>query len=329
MKRHLLEAIFILLVLLLISIIFFVNYTLFWRPMISLDKPSLIITLDKKTTALSFVHDLKAQKLIQSQNILLFYIRLQRFSQKLKAGVYQVKPNETVSIFLERVVDGDVLVLPFRIISGKTQKDVTEDAQNAPYLLYKSDSWNKIQDKYQNAEGLLLADTYHYDAGSDSESIFIRANQNLNQYLNKSWQSRMPDLPYKTPYEMLIAASIIEKEAAVPEERKIISGVIVNRLAKKMRLQMDPTVIYSISQRYNKVLTHQDLLINSPYNTYFNYGLPPTPIAMVGSDSIDAAAQPQMSSYLYYVAKGDGRHEFSETYKDHSAAIKKYLRNDK
>lgn len=181
---------------------------------------------------------------------------------------------------------------------------------------------------YPSAEGLLLADTYQYQGGSSSKALLEQAHRNLLNYLNISWTNRAANLPYKTPYELLIAASIIEKETAIAQERKLISGVMVNRLKKKMPLQMDPTVIYGLGNQYTGKLTHNDLLIESPYNSYLNRGLPPTPIAMVGKEAIDAAAHPQLSNYLYFVAKGDGTHQFSETYEQQKQAINQYRRKD-
>jgi UPF0755 protein len=124
----------------------------------------------------------------------------------------------------------------------------------------------------------------------------------------------------------LIVASILEKEAALPKERRLISGVIVNRLKNHMMLQMDPTVIYGLGEAYQGTLTHQQMTIDSPYNTYLYKGLPPTPIAMVSVDAIDAASHPEVSAYLYFVAKGDGTHEFNTTYAKHREAINQYMR---
>ena len=128
-------------------------------------------------------------------------------------------------------------------------------------------------------------------------------------------------MPYTTPYQLLVVASILEKEAASPEEKRLISGVIVNRLKKKMRLQMDPTVIYGEDKCYARRQPHDDLGTVSPYNTYRHHGLPPTPIAMVGKDALSAAAHPTMTNYLYFVARGDGMHDFSETYEEQRRAI--------
>ena len=162
----------------------------------------------------------------------------------------------------------------------------------------------------------------------------MQANKNLQNYIETLWANRNPVVPYKNAYELLIAASIIEKEASLPLERKIISGIIVNRLKLRMPLQMDPTVIYAVAneKRLKQLstegsappLTREDLKIKSPYNTYTNRGLPPTPIAMVGKESLEAAAHPEENSYLYFYAKGDGSHQFSKTYKEQQQAIHQF-----
>ena len=198
----------------------------------------------------------------------------------------------------------------------------------ATHLEYHPEDWSSIQDHHINAEGLLLADTYQYNAGSTSKTLLKQAHHNLIQYLDGVWKSRDPNLPYKTPYELLTAASIIEKETALASERQLISGVVVNRLKKGMPLQMDPTVIYSLQEKYTGKLSHNDLQVDSPYNSYKHRGLPPGPIAMVGKDSINAAAHPQWSNYLYFVARGDGGHHFSETYVQQINAINKYQHKD-
>ena len=136
----------------------------------------------------------------------------------------------------------------------------------------------------------------------------------------------MPGLPYQTAYEMLIAASIIEKETAIPKERRLIAGIIINRLRKHMPLQMDPTVIYALGSQYHGTLRREDLQIDSPFNSYLHRGLPPTPIAMVDKDAIDAAAHPEPTDYLYFVATGNGSHHFSVNYEEQKQAIQYYLR---
>ncbi|MCW8407660.1 endolytic transglycosylase MltG [Legionella sp. PATHC035] len=307
---------------------FFSNYIQIIRPIIPKEGAPVIITLDRTASASQFVKILKEKNLIHSDSALLMMIRFSGLSSQLKAGVYQIKPGETAMQLVHRIVAGDVLTQNFTVIAGTTQQKISQDLAKAAYLNYSPEDWRSIQDDHPNAEGLLLADTYQYHGGSSGKSLLEHAHRNLISYLNMSWTNRAPNLPYTTPYELLIAASIIEKETAVPQERKLISGVMVNRLNKKMPLQMDPTVIYGLGAAYKGKLSHNDLLIDSPYNSYHYRGLPPTPIAMVGKEALDAAAHPQLSNYLYFVAKGDGTHQFSETYEQQKQAINQYKRKD-
>lgn len=306
------------------SLIFWNAYNLLANPLVTKQENEVVITLDRSTSASQFVQLLKDKNLLQNQVPLLLFIRISGLSQQLKAGVYQVKPGETAIELLYRVQAGDVLTKKFTIIAGSTQQKIAQELLNASYLDYHPGDWLLVQEEHPNAEGLLLADTYLYQGGSTSKSVLIHAHRNLMTYLNRVWANRAPDLPYKTPYELLIAASIIEKETAVPQERQLISGVLVNRLNKHMPLQMDPTVIYGLGTAYTGKLSHNDMQTDSPYNSYRYRGLPPTPIAMVSKDALDAASHPQLSDYLYFVAKGDGSHQFSETYQQQRQAIDQY-----
>lgn len=315
-------------------ILFFIGFTivsldfyrLFYRPMVVGKNEDTIVRVDKFTSASSLVRLLEARHFIQSKRLFLLFIRMQNLSQHLKAGVYQIIEGESAAAFLYRVAAGDVLKEPFRIIEGTTQAQVSTNLEHAVYLTYHENDWQAIAATFPSAEGLLLADTYLYDAGSQSSDLLQRAHKNLQQFLASSWQQRSSDLPYKTSYELLIAASILEKEAAKPREKRLIAGVIVNRLRKNMPLQMDPTVIYALGTHYTGKLSRDDLHIDSPYNTYRYRGLPPTPIAMVGKDAIDAAAHPEPTDYLYFVARGDGTHYFSVTYEQQKQAISRYIR---
>jgi UPF0755 protein len=283
-----------------------------------------IIRLDKHASAASFVHELYRRNMIKFPRIVLLWIRVQGYASQLKAGVYEIKPGESLQDLLSHIIAGDVVVLPFRIIEGTTQRTIALQLSSSPYLIQQTDAWEKIAEGHPSAEGLLMADTYNYDADTMSGALLMTAHQSLMLFLQDAFDKRASDLPYKTPYELLIAASIIENEAADSDEQRLISGVIVNRLRQHMPLQMDPTVIYAMGPRFQGKLTHQDLSVDSPYNTYNHYGLPPTPIAMVGRAAIIAAAHPTPSKYLYYVATGDGRHHFSETYDQQRQAISKY-----
>ncbi|KTD73135.1 endolytic transglycosylase MltG [Legionella tucsonensis] len=327
--RHKKQVLFLIILFFMSFLSFFlITYIQITRAIVSEQGSPIIITVEPAASASQFVKNLKEKNLIHSSSILLMMIRYSGLSSQLKAGVYQVNPGETPMQLVHRIVAGDVLTQNFTIVAGTTQQKISQDLLKAAYLNYRSEDWRSIKGDHPNAEGLLLADTYQYPGGSSGKSLLEHAHRNLMSYLNTSWANRAPNLPYKSPYELLTAASIIEKESAIPQERKLISGVMVNRLNKKMPLQMDPTVIYGLGSAYTGKLSHNDLLIDSPYNSYHNRGLPPTPIAMVGKEALDAAAHPQLSNYLYFVAKGDGAHQFSETYEQQKRAINQYKRKD-
>ena len=331
-------------------------YNLFFLPLNLAGKSDYVLVIDKATTAKKLVSRLKYDKLYDGERLLLTYLKLTGMAKRIKAGVFVVHKSESVAHLVNRIVAFDVLQKTFKIIAGTTNSQIAENLQAADYLQYTDLDWNKvftltdelkifcsvdpsrdvseeclsslhIISKPQDLEGLFLADTYKYDAGSSAISLLTNANVNLKRYLFKAWEQRQIGLPYSSPYELLIAASILEKESANAEERRIISGVIVNRLRKNMRLQMDPTVIYGLKGRYTGKLSHADLQIQSRYNTYKNRGLPPTPIAAVSKDAIDAASNPEHTDYLYFVATGNGTHVFSKTYAEQRAAIQKYQRD--
>ena len=329
MKRRWLKFVAVCLAIVFIigfTIVSFNLYQLFVRPMVNDKNKPVIISVDKSTSAFSLVQMLKTRHFIQSKRLLLTFIRMQGLSQQLKAGVYQIIDGESAAHFLYRVAAGDVLIASFRIIEGTTEAQVANNLEHAAYLTYNANDWQAVAATHPSAEGLLLADTYHYDAGSKSIDLLEHAHKNLQQFLESSWQQRSPGLPYKTSYELLIAASILEKEAADPREKRLIAGVIINRLRKNMPLQMDPTVIYALGAGYTGKLSRENLHIDSPYNTYRYRGLPPTPIAMVGKDAINAAANPEPTDYLYFVARGDGSHYFSVNYEEQKQAVARYIR---
>ena len=173
-------------------------------------------------------------------------------------------------------------------------------------------------------EGWYLPDTYFYDQHRPSLMLLDRAHQAMIEVLQSEWAIRQPDLPYQSPYEALIMASLIEKETAIGSERAQIAGVFVRRLNKRMRLQTDPTVIYGLGAGFDGNLRRADLRRDSPYNTYTRHGLPPTPIAMPGRAAIHAALHPASGDTLYFVAKGDGSHYFSSTLEEHQRAVRRY-----
>jgi len=177
------------------------------------------------------------------------------------------------------------------------------------------------------AEGEFFPDTYRFAANTSDAAILTIAYDSMQRALGAAWQTRGPDLPLATPYEALILASIVEKEAALESERALIAGVFVNRLRKGMRLQSDPTVVYGLGDHYDGTIHTRDLLRDNPYNTYTREGLPPTPIALPGRESLLAAVRPSTTGALYFVATGlgDGAHHFSSTLQEHNSAVQTYL----
>ncbi len=304
-----------------------IGYWFINEPLLPSNASPIIISLNKSTTAAGLVGLLKEKKLIRSSRLVLALIRYGHLAHRLKAGVYQINPGERIVEFLYRVVAGDGLHFNIALIEGNTLNKTAITFQQAPYLEYEPSIWSDFKQNHLNAEGLFLADTYQYAGGSNAKMVLAQANRRLLEVLNDEWVHRDVNVPYNNAYELLIAASIIEKETAVAQERYIISGVVMNRLNKHMLLQMDPTVIYGMGDNYNGRLVHKDLMLDSLYNTYKYKGLPPTPIALVGKEAIKAAAHPYVSSYLYYVAKGDGSHQFSQTYTEQKQAINRYKRN--
>ena len=172
-----------------------------------------------------------------------------------------------------------------------------------------------------NPEGWFLPETYQFARGYDARTLIRRAHADMQEALQQAWESRIPDHPVSTPYELLILASIIERETALEEERTEVSGVFVRRLQTGMRLQTDPTVIYGLGDAYDGDIRKKDLQTDTPYNTYTRNGLPPTPIALPSRASLLAAAQPKSGKSLYFVANGQGGHTFSDTLEDHQKAV--------
>ncbi|WP_420935851.1 endolytic transglycosylase MltG [Alteromonas sp. A081] len=213
-------------------------------------------------------------------------------------------------------------------VASSSAEAVTLGLDLASTLLSQANTLAKLgvseSEKLENTEGLYLADTYFFTKGTKASEILMRAHIALVNFLMSEWEAREVDLPLVTPYDALILASIIEKETAVPEERDLIAGVFVNRLNRDMRLQTDPTVIYGIGPSFDGNITRKHLRTRTPYNTYVIKGLPPTPIAMAGKAAIRAALRPRTTEALYFVAKGDGSHQFSNTLSEHNAAVRQY-----
>lgn len=271
---------------------------------------------------------------IESARIWLGYARWHGLDTGLKAGEYVVEEGDTALELMQRFVDGDTVMHSLTLIEGWTFRQAIAHIQRQETVTTSlaannSSAWlEALGTDYAHPEGLLFPSTYRFPLGTTDVEIARQAHDQLMTKLNAVWAARAPDSPIASPYEALILASIIEKETGRDDEREQISGVFVRRLKQKMRLQTDPTVIYGLGDSYDGDIRRRDLQTDTPYNTYTRAGLPPTPIALVGERSLEAATQPAGGTALFFVAtgSGDGGHQFSDTLEEHEAAVKVYLR---
>lgn len=251
---------------------------------------------------------------------------------KVKAGTFELPTNLNLSQALQALADGKEHQFTITFIEGSRFSEWLEQLSQADYLeqtlstMTEADIAKALGIDTEKLEGQFLAETYHYPAGTRDLDVLKWANKSLTQVLDKAWEARKQPLPLKSPYEALILASIIEKETAIDEERERVSSVFINRLNRPMRLQTDPTVIYGMGDKYKGNIRKKDLRTPTPYNTYTINGLPPTPIAMAGKASIEAALNPEKSNYLYFVASGYGGHVFSKSLVEHNRAVRAYLK---
>jgi len=255
-------------------------------------------------------------------------------SSSLKAGEYRVSTGDSIEEIVTQVVAGKVVEHSITFPEGFKFRDIIGRLNSAkPLFREEGDLSSKlikqaIGTDHELLEGLFFPDTYYYIRSDTPISILRRANKVLKVKLQDAWSGKDNDLLLKSPYELLILASIIEKEAVVAHEKPRISGVFVNRLQKNMRLQTDPSVIYGLGDEFTGGLTKEHLAKDTPYNTYRRDGLPPSPISCPGWDSLFAAAHPEEHDLFYFVAKGDGTHHFSKTFEEHRQAVKTYQRRN-
>lgn len=261
---------------------------------------------------------------------LVAYARLHEAASGLRAGEYRLEPGLTVAGLLALLRSGKVVMHSLTLVEGWTFKEALEAVEQDPNLQHDLASVpmkgvaERLGLDEGNPEGLFMPDTYEFPRGTRDVDFLKRAHAAAAQALDAAWAGRAKDLPLKTPYEALILASLIEKETAQPDERGKIAGVFVRRLQKGMKLQTDPTVIYGLGDAYSGDITWKDLRTDTPYNTYTRYGLPPTPICLPSRVSLEAAMHPEPGNALYFVARGDGTHEFSATLREQNAAVAKY-----
>jgi len=254
-------------------------------------------------------------------------------AQDVKAGSYELAAAPTPLELLDILTRGDVTQTELRLIEGWTFRQMRAALEASEFLrhdtrgLSEEQILQKLGAREPRPEGLFFPDTYLFAKGTSGLHVLQRAYQAMQRHLAREWQAREPSLPYKSPYESLVMASIVEKETGRAAERDTIAGALVNRLRIGMLLQVDPTVIYGLGDAFDGNLKKVHLLADGPYNTYTRAGLPPTPIAAPGLASLRAALHPAKTNALYYVARGDGSSEFSRTLDEHNRAVRKYQLN--
>lgn len=302
-------------------------------PIAQLGAP-LVYEVPRGAALITVLNDLQKRNIIEHPRELSLWLRYQRPNFKLKAGEYELKPGMTPADVVDLFNSGKVILHKVTIVEGITIKEMRKlladeaglaisDPKKSTQVLLKP-----FSGKYPSAEGWFFPDTYAFAKGTADVEILRIANERMRSELSKAWLARDPDLPLANPYELLILASIVEKETGLASERALIAGVFIERLRKGMRLQTDPTVIYGIGDRYDGNIRKFDLQRDTPYNTYTRAGLPPTPICLPSAASLDAVVHPKITGAIYFVAsgKGDGSSYFSKTLEEHNEALRKYLR---
>jgi UPF0755 protein len=253
--------------------------------------------------------------------------------QDVKAGSYELAAAPTPLELLDKLTRGDVTQTDVRFIEGWTIRQLRAALDANAFVRHDTQGLSdaqllqKLGAKEPHPEGLFFPDTYLFSKGTSDLRVLARAYQAMQRHLAQEWEARAPLLPYKTPYEALIMASIVEKETGRAAEREMIAGALVNRLRIGMLLQVDPTVIYGLGESFDGNLKKIHLQTDGPYNSYTRAGLPPTPIAAAGLAALRAALRPAKTQALYYVARGDGTSEFSRTLDEHNRAVRKYQLN--
>src|SRR5690606_28750143 len=257
--------------------------------------------------------------------------RFSKLDRQIKAGAYEAKKGDTAWQLLERMAQGDMTLTRLTLVEGWTYRQICDalraDSNVRQTLDGVSDEelLQRLGAEQSHPEGLFYPDTYVFTPGTSDYDILRRAYHAQMQQLEKLWADREADLPLSSPYEALILASIVEKETGHSADRARVAGVFINRLRIRMPLQTDPTVIYGMGDAYTGRIRKRDLQTDTPWNTYIRGGLPPTPIASSGLASLHAVLHPEKHKYLYFVSRGDGTSEFSETLVAHNRAVAKYI----
>ena len=334
--------VFLLILLLILGGVGFWGYqklTEFVHTPVNVTKDQLL-TIDRGTTGSKLAALLEQEKILEHADLLPWLLKLQPQLNKVKAGTYSLTGVKTLQDLLDMINSGKEAQFSVKFIEGKTFKEWRKNLENAPHLKQtlqgKSDkeimalldipAVAKAVYEWNNMDGWLYPDTYNYTPNSTDLELLKRSTTRLQKALDKAWNERDENLPLADPYQMLILASIVEKETGVAAERPQVASVFINRLKANMKLQTDPTVIYGMGESYTGNIRKKDLETITPYNTYMIEGLPPTPIAMVSESALQAVAHPAKTDFYYFVADGSGGHKFTRNLNEHNKAVQEYLR---
>lgn len=299
-----------------------------------------LLTIDRGTTGSKLAALLEQEKILEHADLLPWLLKLQPQLNKVKAGTYSLTGVKTLQDLLDMINSGKEAQFSVKFIEGKTFKKWRKNLENAPHLkqtlqgktdkeimaLLDIPAVSKAVYEWNNIEGWLYPDTYNYTPNSTDLELLKRSTTRLQKALDKAWNERDENLPLADPYQMLILASIVEKETGIAAERPQVASVFINRLKANMKLQTDPTVIYGMGESYTGNIRKKDLETMTPYNTYMIEGLPPTPIAMVSESALQAVAHPAKTDFYYFVADGSGGHKFTRNLNEHNKAVQEYLR---
>ena len=299
-----------------------------------------LLTIERGTTGSKLAALLEQEKILEHADLLPWLLKLQPQLNKVKAGTYSLTGVKTLQDLLDMINSGKEAQFSVKFIEGKTFKEWRKNLENAPHLkqtlqgktdkeimaLLDIPAVSKAVYEWNNIEGWLYPDTYNYTPNSTDLELLKRSTTRLQKALDKAWNERDENLPLADPYQMLILASIVEKETGIAAERPQVASVFINRLKANMKLQTDPTVIYGMGESYTGNIRKKDLETMTPYNTYMIEGLPPTPIAMVSESALQAVAHPAKTDFYYFVADGSGGHKFTRNLNEHNKAVQEYLR---
>jgi UPF0755 protein len=328
------RALLALLALLVIACAGSVLYARHWlqQPLPIGSEPA-IVEVQPGQSLTAVAQELASRGLVRHPRLLALYGRLIQADSRMHAGEFSLAPGTTPQGLLQAFVSGAVVQHSVTIVEGWTFRDLRRALANEPTLehatrdLTDAEIMRDLGEEGRHPEGLFFPDTYLFGKGTRDLDVLRQARDRMRKELAAAWEQRHPDLPLADEYEALILASIIERETGQADERPRIAGVFVERLRRGMRLQTDPAVIYGLGTQFDGNLRRADLERDGPYNTYTRTGLTPTPIALPGAGSLQAAVQPDVRGELFFVATGagDGRHVFSKTLAEHEAAVRQYL----